>query len=259
MIESTRTYGGSPRSGSNLIVMQTLRRLCYAIVILGLLLSAGQLSAQETDPSQLKSADGNGGSAFVLARVKYRGGGDWYNDPSAEVNLLEFVRKISGLEVRPTFEYVDLASDRLYDYPVVFMTGHGNVVFSVAEVGRLRSYLNNGGFLYIDDDYGADTAIQREMRRVFPDQAMRELPFTHPIYHTVFDFPNGLPKIHEHDGKAPRGLALFDKRKRLCVFYTVETNPSDGWADPEAHNDPPERRETAFRIGTNIIVYALTN
>ena len=196
-------------------------------------------------------------SAVKLARVKYSGGGDWYNDPSGEVNLLKFVRQHTNIAVEPAYEFVDLSSDNVFLYPVLFLTGHGNVNFSDGEVKRLRAYLQNGGFLYIDDDYGLDAAIRREMKKVFPDQNFAELPFNHPLYSAHFKFPAGLPKIHEHDLKPPQGFGLFSGG-RLCVFYTVETNPSDGWADPDVHNDPPDKRETALKIGANIIVYALT-
>lgn len=197
------------------------------------------------------------GSAVKVARVKYSGGGDWYNDQSAEINLLKYVRAHTSIAVEPVYEYVDLGTDNLFLYPVLFMTGHGTVSFTDAELRNLRAYLTNGGFLYIDDDYGMDESVRRELKRVFPDQQLRELPFSHPLYHAHFDFPKGLPKIHEHDNKAPEGLALFHDGK-VCVFYTYETNPSDGWADPEVHNDPPERREAALKLGTNIIVYALS-
>lgn len=196
-------------------------------------------------------------NGFTIARVKYNGGGDWYNDQSAEVNLLKYFSKQTGIRVKPEFQSVELSSDNLFSYPFIFLTGHGNVVFSDAEIMRLRSYLENGGFLYIDDDYGLDTAIRREMKKVFAEQNFTELPFSHKIYHSFFEFPNGLPKIHEHNKKPPQGFGLFHKN-RLCVFYTYETNPSDGWADPEAHNDPPEKREEALKIGTNILVFAMT-
>jgi hypothetical protein len=225
-----------------------------------LLLAAGTAGAQEPIPGITPGGTHDASSsAFVIARLKYSGGGDWYNDQSAEVNLLEYIRQNTTMNVRPTFEYVDLASDNIFDFPLLFMTGHGNITISDGEARRLRSYLDNGGFLYIDDDYGADTAIRREMRKIFPEQEMQELPFSHPLYHSFFEFPHGLPKIHEHDQKPPQGFGLFTDKKRLCVFYTYETNPSDGWADANVHNDPPEKREQALKIGTNIIVYALTN
>ncbi|MBL7998215.1 MAG: DUF4159 domain-containing protein [Candidatus Kapabacteria bacterium] len=196
------------------------------------------------------------GSAIKLARVKYNGGGDWYNDPSAEVNLLKYVRQNTNIAVSAVYEYVDLSSDNIFAYPLLFMTGHGNMNLTDGEVRRLRAYLENGGFLYIDDDYGMNESVRREMKKVFPDQQFQELPFNHPLYSAHFKFPNGLPKIHEHDNKPPQGFGLFTKG-RLCVYYTFETNPSDGWADPDVHGDPPDRRELALKIGTNIIVYAL--
>ena len=195
-------------------------------------------------------------SAVKLARLKYGGGGDWYNDPSSEVNLLLYVSAQTNISVDPVYEFVDLESDNLFQYPLVFMTGHGTVNFSSAEARRLRAYLENGGFLYIDDDYGMNESIRKELKKVFPDQELRELPFDHPIYHCHFDFDNGPPKIHEHDNKPAQGFGLF-VGDRLCVFYTYESNPADGWADPEVHHDPPEKREAALRMGTNIVVYAL--
>ncbi|MFP4369028.1 MAG: DUF4159 domain-containing protein [Candidatus Kapaibacterium sp.] len=197
-------------------------------------------------------------SAIKLARVKYSGGGDWYNDPSAEVNLLNFLRANTNINVDPVYEFVDLSSDNLFLYPLIFLTGHGNLNFSEKEASKLRAYLENGGFLYIDDDYGLDEYIRKEMKKVFPDQEFAEIPFSHEIYNSHFDFSEGLPKIHEHDNKPPRAYGLFHNG-RLSVFFTVESNPSDGWADPEVHDNPPEKREQALKFGTNIIVYALTN
>lgn len=197
-------------------------------------------------------------SSFRIGRLKYGGGGDWYNDPSSEVNLLKFIRENTTMSVDPVYEYVDIASDNIFLYPVLFMTGHGTVNFTPSDVRRLRAYLENGGFLYIDDDYGMDVSIRKELKKVFPEQDLVELPFSHPIYSAHFSFPSGLPKIHEHDAKPPQGFGLFYEG-RLCVFYTYETNPSDGWADPDVHSNPPDRRDAALRMGTNIIVYALRN
>jgi hypothetical protein len=196
-------------------------------------------------------------SAFTIARVKYAGGGDWYNDPSAEVNLLRFVQKVAGIEVDARYQFVEITSESFFSFPFVFLTGHGNIAFAETEVRRLRTYLENGGFLYADDDYGMDRAFRREIRKVFPDQELVELPFTHPIYHLPFEFPDGPPKTHEHDKKPPRGLGLFHLG-RLVVYYTVESNPSDGWADPDVHKDPEDKRQEALRFGTNIVLQALT-
>ncbi len=197
-------------------------------------------------------------SAFRVARLKYLGGGDWYNDQSAEVNLLKFARENTNLNVDPTYEFVDVNSEQLFSFPFVFLTGHGNISFSDQDVRRLRTYLENGGFLYVDDDYGLDRAVRRELKKVFPGQDMVELPFSHGIYHCQFDFPNGPPKTHEHDKKPAQGFGLFHNG-RLVVYYTYETNPSDGWADADVHNDPQQKRLEALKFGVNIVVWALTN
>ena len=194
---------------------------------------------------------------FRIAAVKYGGGGDWYQAVSPLPNLLRFVREHTNIDVAPQADVVELSSDRIFSYPFLFLTGHGNIVLTDDEARRLRRYLENGGFLYVDDDYGLDPYIRREMKKVFPEQEFVELPFSHPIYHIHFDFPNGLPKIHEHDGKPPQGFGLFHNGQ-LVVFYTYETNISDGWEAPSVHGDPPEKREAALRMGTNILVYALT-
>ncbi|MBI3587384.1 MAG: DUF4159 domain-containing protein [Ignavibacteriales bacterium] len=196
-------------------------------------------------------------SQFRIARLKYSGGGDWYNDPSAEVNLLKFVRENTTIDVDPRYEFVDLSSEKLFSYPFLFMTGHGNIVFSDYEVQRLRTYLLNGGFLYADDDYGMDKAFRREMKKIFPEQDLAELPFNYGLYNCHFNFANGVPKTHEHDGKPAQGFGLFYKG-RLVVYYTYESNPSDGWADPEAHNDPESVRQISLQFGTNIVVWALS-
>ncbi len=201
-------------------------------------------------------AQSNG--AFEIARVKYAGGGDWYNDPSAEINLLKYVSENTNIKVKPEYVFVDLNSDEIFKYPFLFFTGHGNIVFSDSDVRRLQTYLENGGFIYIDDDYGLNKAVRREFKKVFPDNNFVELPFNHPIYNIVYKFESGPPKTHEHDDKVPQGFGLFIG-DRLAIYYTYESNPSDGWADPEVHNDPPAKREEALKFGTNIIVYALTN
>ncbi|MBM2839944.1 MAG: hypothetical protein HW412_472 [Bacteroidetes bacterium] len=222
----------------------------FRVVILVLTLLVG---LREVHSQQVRVT-----SALKIARLKYSGGGDWYNDPSAEVNLLAFVRQHVGIDVEPRYEFVDIASENFFSYPIVFLTGHGNIVLTETEVRRLRTYLENGGFLFADDDYGMDKTFRREMRKVFPGKQMVELPFTHGIYHSQFAFPGGPPKIHEHDGKPAQGFGLFHNG-RLVVYYTYETNPSDGWADPDVHNDPEPKRQDALRFGTNIVVWALTH
>lgn len=196
-------------------------------------------------------------AGFAIARLKYAGGGDWYNDQSAEVNLLNFIHQNTNVKVDARYQFVDLSSDEIFSYPFLFITGHGNVVFSQDEADRLRLYLENGGFLYIDDDYGLDKAIRREMKKVFPEKDFTELPFNYGMYHVVFDFNSGPPKTHEHDGKPAQGFGIF-VRDRLAVYYTYESNPSDGWTDQTVHNDPEPKREEALKFGTNLVVWALS-
>jgi hypothetical protein len=196
-------------------------------------------------------------SQFRIARLKYAGGGDWYNDPSAEVNLLAFARQHAGIDADPKYEFTEISGDNFFSYPLVFMTGHGNIVFTEYEVRRLRAYLENGGFLYADDDYGMDKAFRREMKKVYPDAELVELPFSYGLYHCLYDFPNGPPKTHEHDGKPAQGFGII-REGRLVVYYTYESNPSDGWADPEVHKDPESKRQEALQFGANILVWALT-
>ncbi len=197
-------------------------------------------------------------SRFKIARLKYSGGSDWYNDPSEEVNLLKFVAANTNIKTEPAYEFVDLSSGNIFAYPFLFMTGHGNIVFSESEAAKLRTYLENGGFLYVDDDYGLDKAFRREIKKVFPEKDLLELPYGYGLFHCLFDFPNGTPKTHEHDGKPPQSFGIFTG-SRLCVLYTYESNPSDGWADPEVHKDAPVKREEALKFGANIIVWALSN
>ncbi len=195
---------------------------------------------------------------FQIARLKYGGGGDWYNDPSSEINLLRFIGQNTNVKVNPEYIFVDASSDDIFAYPFLFMTGHGNIVFTQAEAARLRKYLESGGFLYADDDYGMDAAFRREIKKVFPEKNLIELPYSHGIYNIMYPFPNGVPKTHEHDGMPSQGFGIFIDG-RLAVYYTYESNPSDGWADTGIHNNPPEKREEALRFGTNIILWALTN
>lgn len=197
-------------------------------------------------------------SKFKIARLKYNGGGDWYNDPSAEVNLLKFVALNTNIKTNPVYEFIDLSTGNIFAYPFLFMTGHGNAVFSDNEAKKLRTYLENGGFLYVDDDYGFDKAFRRELKKIFPDKDLMELPFSYGLYNCFYDFPNGVPKTHEHDNKSPQGFGIF-VNGRLCVYYTFESNPSDGWADPEVHKASQAKREEALKFGTNIIVWALMN
>lgn len=210
------------------------------------------LSISGTSFAQKQTSD------FVIGRVKYSGGGDWYNDQSAEYNLLKYIKENTNISTNPGYQFVDLSTDKIFEYPFLFLTGHGNMKFTDAEVRNLRAYLENGGFLYIDDDYGLDQSVRTEMKKVFPNQEFRELPFSYGLYTVQYKFPQGPPKTHEHDNKPPKGFGLFHNG-RLCVYYTIESNPSDGWADPDVHKDPPAKREEALRFGTNIVVWALTH
>lgn len=194
---------------------------------------------------------------FQIARLKYNGGGDWYNDPSAEVNLLNYIQQNTNIKVDAKYQFVEVSSDEIFSYPFLFMTGHGNVLFSKDEAERLRLYLENGGFLYIDDDYGLNDAVRREMKKVFPEKDFIELPFSYGLYNVFYNFENGAPKTHEHDKNPPQGFGIFIN-KRLAVYFTYESNPSDGWADASVHKDPEEKREEALKFGTNIVIWALT-
>ena len=190
-----------------------------------------------------------------IAKVKYQGGGDWYANKTSLPNLIAFSNQILKMNISLTPETVDMTSTNLFRYPFIHLTGHGNVNFSEEEVKNLRTYLIGGGFLHIDDNYGLDESIRREMKKVFPELRFVELPFNHPIYHQKFDFPTGLPKIHEHDGKPAQGFGLVYKGRLIC-FYTYETDLGNGWENPETYNDPPEKRELALKMGANILQYA---
>jgi hypothetical protein len=165
----------------------------------------------------------------------------------------------TGIDASEEEAQISLTEENLFSYPIIFLTGHGRIVLSEEEANHLRMYLLEGGFLYADDDYGMNDSFRRIMNQVFPERKLVELPFSHGIYHIHYIFNNGLPKIHEHDNKAPQGFGLFDDTERLMVFYTYETNISDGWADPEVYHDPPDKREAAFKMGVNIIIWALTH
>ncbi|WP_457610976.1 DUF4159 domain-containing protein [Lutibacter sp.] len=197
-------------------------------------------------------------SAQQIAILKYNGGGDWYANPTALPNLIKFSNKNIETSIEKNPETVDVGSPAIFNYPIVFMTGHGNVIFSESDVENLRNYLISGGFLEISDNYGLDTYIRRELKKVFPTLNLQEIPYNHPIYNQTFKFKNGLPKIHEHNGKPPQAFGLFYKGRLIC-FYDYESDLSDGWEDEEVHNDNFEIREKALKMGANIIEYAFKN
>lgn len=191
-----------------------------------------------------------------IGRLQYEGGGDWYANPSSLPNLLRAIAERTTLSVAPRELVVRLADDRLWDVPYLYMTGHGNVRFAEADLDRLRRYLVQGGFLHVDDNYGMDESARRELARLFPGQVLVEVPLDHPVYSVVYRFPEGLPKIHEHDGKPAQGFGLF-LDGRLVVYYSYESDLGDGWEDPDVHNDPPDKREAALRMGVNLFTYAV--
>ena len=193
--------------------------------------------------------------SFRIAVMKYKGGGDWYANPTALPNLVKFTNTQLQTKIDENVAQVDVGSSEIFDYPFVHMTGHGNVVFSMDDAQNLRTYLQAGGFLHISDNYGMDMFVRREMKKVFPELEWLEVPFDHPIYHGKFEFKNGLPKIHEHDGKNHKGLGMFWEGKLVC-FYDFECDLGDGWEDAQVHNDSEENRQKALRMGANLIQYA---
>jgi len=217
------------------------------LLITGLLLMSVKQDASSSNSGQY---------AFQIAVLKYRGGGDYYANPTALPNLVAYANKNMNTRINPETPYVDIGSPDLFNYPFVHMTGHGNVVFSAADVQNLRNYLLGGGFLHIDDNYGMDEFVRPEIKKVFPDANLVELSYQHEIFQSPYAFPKGLPKIHEHDGKPPQAFAIFDNG-RMVLLYTYETDLGDGWEDAAVHNNPPDVREKALKMGLNILFFAL--
>ncbi|MCB2208179.1 MAG: DUF4159 domain-containing protein [Bacteroidetes bacterium] len=189
-----------------------------------------------------------------IALLKYSGGGDWYANPTSLPNLVKYCNTNLNTQIDPDIATVDVGSIEIFNYPFVHMTGHGNIILNPDEAENLRNYLISGGFLHVSDNYGLDPYFRREMNKVFPGIEMHELPFSHPIYHQAYDFPDGLPKIHEHDDKTPQGFGLFYEGRLVC-FYDYECDLGDGWESSEVHNDSPEKRMEAFMMGANIIQF----
>lgn len=192
-------------------------------------------------------------SSIKVARLVYQGGGDWYANPTSLPNLVKFCNQNIGTTIAAP-EDVEVGSPNIFNYPFIHMTGHGNVVFSPQEIENLRNYLFSGGFLHIDDNYGMDPYIRTELKKVFPEYDLVELPFDHPIFHQKFDFKNGLPKIHEHDGKRPQAFGIIHQG-RLILLYTYECDLGDGWEDKDVHKDPDDIRLKALQMGANIVQY----
>ena len=213
---------------------------------IGLVLSAAVLLLLNFAPPTLK-----------IAKLKYNGGGDWYANKTSLPNLIKFCNQTLGTNLAPEEDIVEVGSPDLFNYPFVHLTGHGNLVLSDSEAENLRKYLIAGGFLHADDNYGLDKFLRREMKKVFPELNFVELPFNHPIYHQKFNFNNGLPKVHEHDGKAPQGFALVYKGRVVCL-YTYECDLGNGWEDADVYNDPETVRQKALQMGANMIQYVFS-
>ncbi len=196
--------------------------------------------------------------AQEVAVLKYGGGGDWYSNPTALPNLIQFCNSNIGTKIVPKPETVEAGSVSIFKYPYLHMTGHGNVFFTEEESENLREYLLSGGFLHIDDNYGMEPYVKRELEKVFPDKQLEELGADHPIFNQKFSFPQGLPKIHEHDGQRPQAFGIFDQG-RLVLLFTYESDLGDGWEDPSVHNDPEDVRLKALQMGSNIVEYAFKN
>ena len=193
---------------------------------------------------------------FQIARIQYGGGGDWYSDPSSLPNLLNYLKENTAMINASEEIRIKLTDSNAKQYPYLYLTGHGNIRFSENETIELRSILNNGGFLHADDNYGMDKSFRREIKKVFPNKEFIELPHTHPIFSSFFEFENGLPKIHEHDNNPPQALAIFEN-ERIVILYTYESDLGDGWEDAAVHNNSEEKRELALKMGVNIIYFAL--
>jgi hypothetical protein len=215
--------------------------------ILLLLLFALNFNTLHANPPKLK-----------LALLKYGGGGDWYANPTSLPNLAKYLNKNLHMGLDPDYATVDAGSPEIFNYAFVHMTGHGNVVFTDADARNLRTYLMGGGFLHIDDNYGMDPFVRPAMKKVFPELNFIELPYTHPIFNQSYKFSKGLPKIHQHDGKAPQAFGLFWEGRLVCL-YTYECDLGNGWEDQEVHKDPEHLRQEAFKMGANIVQFAFSN
>lgn len=221
-----------------------MKKIIFVLIIWHLLF-LGSTESQAQKPVQ-------------LALLKYNGGGDWYANPSSLPNLIAFCNEYLNMDLDKDYLTVDPGSQDIYKHPFIHMTGHGNVVFSAQQAENLREYLIAGGFLHIDDNYGMDPYIRPEMKKVFPELEFEELSFDHPIYHQKYNFQHGLPKIHEHDNKAPQGFGLTYKGRLVC-FYTYECDLGDGWEDSSVHNDSDEKRIEALKMGANILQYVFSH
>ncbi len=215
-----------------------------------------RLTIPASPPSQPEKVDKINPYAVKIARLHYDGGGDWYWGRSALPNLLQFIREQTGWPIDIEEHEVKIEDQDLFSYPFLFVTGHGTIRFTDAQAERLRAYLLGGGFLLINDSYGMDKSVREAVATLFPEKKLEEIPYDHPIYHSFFDFPNGVPKIHEHDGKPATGWGI-NIDGRLVLFYDHESDIGDGWEDPQVHNDPPEKRLEALKMGLNLVAYSM--
>jgi hypothetical protein len=240
----------------------TLHKLI--ICLLGVLILSSTVVAQRDlqnlinrlPDNQTRTPGNENPSAIKVARLHYSGGGDWYWGNSAIPNFLKFTENNTPFAVDSTERQVTIMDADLFKYPFLFATGHGVISFTSEEKERLRQYLSGGGFLFVNDSYGMDRTFRKEMAELFPEREVVQLPFDHPIYHCFYDFPDGPPKIHEHDGNPPRGYAII-LNGRVVMYFLVESDIGDGWEDAQVHNDPPEKRLEALKMGVNILTYAL--
>lgn len=221
------------------------------VLLLCALVAPAALAAQRATPR-----GGTASGVMALGRLHYEGGGDWYANPSSLPNLAAAIAQRTGMRVAEQERVVRPMDDELWNVPFIHMTGHGNVRFSDADLAALRRYLQQGGFLHADDNYGMDESIRRELARLFPDRPLVEVPSDHPVYNLVYRFPRGIPKIHEHDGKPAQAFGIF-LDGRLAVFYSYQSDLGDGWEDPAVHRDPPEGHEAALQMGVNLFAYAV--
>lgn len=221
-------------------------------------LSALWLTASVLPAAAQSSVQTERSSLPTIARLQYDGGGDWYANPSSLPNLLEAIGTRTSLRVADEPAEVRLTDPDLGDYPYIYVTGHGNMTLSEEELLRLREYLSAGGFVHVDDNYGLDESFRREIGRLFEDRELVEVPLDHAVYDILYDFPEGLPKIHEHDGEPARGFGLFIDG-RLALYYSYQSDLGDGWEDPAVHDDPENLREAALRMGVNLFLYALAS
>ena len=219
-------------------------------IIILFLLASGFSASSASSEKEIR------GDVFTIGRLKYAGGGDWYSNPSSLPNLLKFLREQTGMPAAEGEIVVESSDPAIFNTPYLYMNGHGRITFSDQDAANLRRFLTSGGFLHADDNYGMDEHFRREIKKVFPDLELQEVPYSHPIYHSFFDFPNGPPKVHEHDGKPPQGFGIF-YQGQLVVYYTYQSDLGDGWEDPDVHHDPEEVRLQALRMGVNIVMYAL--